>query len=190
MKLRSRILAMLLALVLALTACAPAAPEATVPETTAATEPETLPAQEVTEPVIEEYTEPIPEGYNQVTFYWSWDGSYENCDVWAWWGDVAGKGYIFHECAYGAKAIVNVPEGVEELGFIVRRDCSDPGGSSWGSATKDYEPDRFAPIEGKETVVYLKTGDPALYKSNDGGKTLDQTKKITIATMADEAELL
>ena len=190
MKLRSRILTILLALVLALTACAPAAPEAAVPETTAATEPETLPAQEVTEPVIEEYTEPIPEGYNQVTFYWAWDGSYENCDVWAWWGDVAGKGYVFHECAYGAKAIVNVPEGVEELGFIVRRDCSDPGGSSWGSATKDYEPDRFAPIEGKETVVYLKTGDPALYKSNDGGKTLDQTKKITIATMADEAELL
>ena len=192
MKLHKRMLALVLALMLALTACAPAAPEVTepsAPETTAATDPSTAPTEEATEPVIEEYTEPIPEGYNQVTFYWSWDGSYENCDVWAWWGDVAGKGYIFHECGYGAKAIVNVPEGIEELGFIVRRDCSDPGGSSWGSATKDYEPDRFAPIEGKETVVYLKTGDPALYKSNDGGKTLDQTKKITIATMADENKL-
>ena len=182
-----RILTLLLAAALLLTACAPAAPVETVAPTT---EPTAVPTEEPTVPPTEEYTEPILEGYNQVTFYWTWDGSYENCDVWAWWGDVAGKGYIFHECAYGAKAVVNVPEGVEELGFIVRRDCSDPGGNSWGSATKDYEPDRFAPIEGKETHVYLKSGDPALYKSNDGGKTLDQTRKITFASMADESKLL
>ena len=182
-----RILTLLLAAAMLLTACAPAAPVETTAPTT---EPTTAPTEEPTVPPTEEYTEPIPEGYNQVTFYWTWDGSYENCDVWAWWGDVAGKGYLFHECEYGAKAVVNVPEGVEELGFIVRRDCSDPGGSSWGSATKDYEPDRFAPIEGKETHVYLKSGDPALYKSNDGGRTLDQTKKITIVTMADESKLL
>ena len=75
----------------------------------------------------EEYTEEIPEGHNQITFYWSWDGSYENCDMWIWWGDKAGKGYLFHECEYGGKVIVNVPEGVTEVGFIVRRDCSDPG---------------------------------------------------------------
>ena len=187
MKLHFRKMILLLVLALVLSACAPAAP---VETTAPATEPTTAPTTEPTAPPVEEYTEPIPEGYNQVTFYWTWDGSYENCDVWAWWGDVAGKGYVFHECEYGAKAIVNVPEGVEELGFIVRRDCSDPGGSSWGSATKDYEPDRFAPIEGKQTHVYLKSGDPALYKSNDGGKTLDQTKKITIATMADENKLL
>ena len=188
MKLSVRIISLLMALALVLAGCAPAAPEAAgEPETQPTTVPETTEPE--TQPPVEEYTEPIPEGYNQVTFYWSWEGSYENCDVWAWWGDVAGKGYIFHECEYGAKAIVNVPEGVEELGFIVRRDCSDPGGSSWGSATKDYEPDRFAPIEGKETFVYLKTGDPALYKSNDGGKTLDQTKKITMASMADEYQL-
>ena len=24
-----------------------------------------------------------------------YDGSYENCDMWIWWGDVAGKGYLF-----------------------------------------------------------------------------------------------
>ena len=35
----------------------------------------------------EEYTEEIPEGHNQITFYWTWDGSYENCDIWIWWGD-------------------------------------------------------------------------------------------------------
>ena len=133
----------------------------------------------------EEYTEEIPEGHNQITFYWTWDGSYENCDIWIWWGDKAGKGYLFHECEYGGKVIVNVPEGVTEIGFIVRRDCSDPGGSSWGSATKDYEQDRFATIEGRETFVYLQPGDPSQYKSNDGGKTLYMTKKFTMAGMMD-----
>ena len=137
----------------------------------------------------EEYFEPIPEGYNQVTFYWNHNDTYENCDVWAWWGDVAGKGYLFHECEYGAKAVVNVPEGVTELGFIVRKNCSDPGGTSWGSATKDYEPDRFAFIEGKETFVYLKTGEAEQYKSNDGGKTLYMLKEFTIAGMIDEYQI-
>ncbi len=137
----------------------------------------------------EEYTEPLQDGYNQITFYWSYPGTYENCDMWIWWGDKAGKGYLFHECEYGAKVVVNVPEGVEEIGFIVRRDCSDPGGSSWGSATKDYEQDRFAAIEGKETFVYLKHGDAAQYISSDGGKTLDMAKKFTLAGMVDEYQI-
>ena len=109
----------------------------------------------------EEYTLPLEDGYNQLTLYWNHKGTYENCDVWIWWGDKAGQGHLFHECAYGAKMVVNVPVGVEEVGFIVRKDCSDPGGSSWGSATKDYEQDRFAIIEGRETVIYLKSGDAA-----------------------------
>ena len=61
------------------------------------------------------------DGYNQLTFYWSHGGTYENCDIWIWWGDVAGKGYTFHECSYGAKVVVNVPEGITEVGFIVRK---------------------------------------------------------------------
>ena len=134
----------------------------------------------------EEYTEPLQDGYNQVTFYWSYPGTYENCDMWIWWGDVAGKGYLFHECEYGAKVVVNVPEGIDEIGFIVRRDCSEPGGSSWGSATKDYESDRFAAIEGRETFVYLKYGEAEQYISSDGGKTLDMAKKFTMASLADQ----
>lgn len=133
-----------------------------------------------------EYTQPLLDGFNQVTFYWTYPGTYEKCDMWIWWGDVAGRGYLFHECEYGAKVVVDVPEDVEEVGFIVRRDCSDPGGSSWGSATKDYEADRFAPITGKETFVYLQSGDPNQYISNDGGKTLDMAKKFTMAGMIDE----
>ena len=173
----SLILTFVMLLSMGLSACAPAAPIET-------TEPSTEP--ETTEP---EYTEEIPEGYNQVIFYWNGSGPYDNCDVWAWWADKAGKGYLFHACDYGAKAIVNVPEGVEEVGFIVRKDCSDPGGSSWGSATKDFEQDRFAPITGKQTHVYLKTGEAGQYESNDGGKTLEMTKKFTLATMADQNKL-
>ena len=139
-----------------------------------------------TEPAPSEYTEPLQDGYNQVTFYWTYSGTYENCDMWIWWGDKAGQGYLFHECEYGAKVVVNVPEGIEEIGFIVRKDCSDPGGSSWGNATKDYDQDRFAVIEGKETFIYLKPGDPAQYISNDGGKTLEIAKKLSLAGMVNE----
>ena len=132
----------------------------------------------------EEYTEEFMEGYNQVVFYWKHNDSYENCDIWAWWDNKDGKGYLMHPCSYGAKTIIHVPEGVEKIGFIVRKDCSDPGGSAWGSATKDYEQDRFALIEGKQTVIYLKPGDPTQYSSSDGGKTLQTIQKFTLATMA------
>ena len=133
------------------------------------------------QPPTDEYTLPLEDGYNQLTLYWNYNGTYENCDVWIWWGDKAGQGYLFHECAYGAKVVINVPEGVEEVGFIVRRDCSEPGGSSWGNATKDYDQDRFAIIEGRETIIYLKSGDASQYKSQDGGKTLTMIKKFSLA---------
>ena len=152
-------------------------------------QPTEIPTEAPTELAPTEYTEPIPAGHNQVTFYWTYDGSYEACDIWIWYGDAAGKGYRFHECAYGGKVIVNVPEDVERLGFIVRRDCLDPGGSDWGSATKDYDADRFVKIEGRETVVYLQSGDAALYKSKDGGKTLEQTRKVTMAGLADARKI-
>jgi len=152
------------------------------------TEKTTVPTDIPRDP-IEEYFEPLVDGYNQVTFYWKYNGSYENCDVWAWFGDQAGKGYIFHECEYGAKAVINVPEGVEEVGFIVRRNCSEPGGTSWGSATKDFESDRFAIVEGKETFVYLKSGVEDQYKSNDGGKTLEMIKKFAIAGIVDQNKI-
>ena len=138
---------------------------------------------------VEEYTEPLIDGYNQITFYWRYNGTYENCDVWAWWGDTAGKGYLFHECEYGAKAIINIPEGVQEVGFIVRKGCSDPGGTAWGNATKDYEQDRFAVIEGRETFIYLKSGEADQYTSSDGGKTLDMIKKFTLAGMVDTKKI-
>ena len=141
------------------------------------------------QPPTDEYTLPLEDGYNQLTLYWNYNGTYENCDVWVWWGDKAGQGYLFHECAYGAKVVINVPEDVGEVGFIVRRDCSEPGGSSWGNATKDYEQDRFAIIEGRETVIYLKSGDASQYKSQDGGKTLTMIKKFSLAGIVDEKKI-
>ena len=134
----------------------------------------------------DEYTIPMEEGHNQITFYWSHPGVIENCDVWAWWDGKEGSGYVMHPCDYGAKVVLNIPEGIEQIGFIVRTGCSEPGGSSWGEATKDgTSEDRFAVIEGKETFIYLKSGDAAQYTSNDGGKTLTMIKKFTLAGMTD-----
>ena len=133
----------------------------------------------------EEYTLPHEDGYNQITFYWAKSGTVTNPDVWVWLEGAEGKGYILYPCEYGYKAVINVPEGVEKVGFIVRYNCSDPGGTSWGEATKDFDQDRFAVIEGKDTFIYLKSGDGNQYTSNDGGKTLTMIKKFTMAGMND-----
>ncbi|MGN1104678.1 MAG: pullulanase-associated domain-containing protein, partial [Candidatus Coproplasma sp.] len=132
----------------------------------------------------DEYTLELEEGYRQLTIYYNRAAGYENCDIWLWYGDTAGKGYLFHECEYGAKVVVNVPETVTEVGYIIRTDCSDPGGTSWGSATKDgTDSDRSVVLEGQYTVIYTKAGDANNYKSNDGGKTLELMKYIKIADM-------
>ena len=128
----------------------------------------------------DEYRLPLEDGYNQLTLYWTYNGTYENCDIWIWFPEAEGRGYVFHECNYGAKVVINVPESVTEVGFIVRKNCSDPGGTSWGDAVKDYDQDRFAVIDGRETFIYLKSGDPYQYTSDDGGKTLKQIKKLSL----------
>jgi len=178
----NRILSLFLATVmlfsLFMTACTPTGPSNSDDPTEAPTEGWRPPA--------DEYSLPLEDGYNQITFYWSHPGVIENCDVWAWWDGKEGSGYVMHPCEYGAKVVLNIPEGIEQIGFIVRTDCSEPGGSAWGTATKDAtQEDRFAVIEGKETFIYLKSGDPAQYSSNDGGKTLTMIKKFTLAGMKD-----
>ena len=140
-------------------------------------------------PPEDEYNLPLEEGYNQLTIYFTHNASYDNCDIWMWWGDVAGRGYVLHKCAYGAKAVVNVPEGIEEVGFIVRKSCSDPGGTEWGSATKDFDADRYVILTGRETVIYLKSGVEDQFKSDDGGKTLEMIKRFSIASMKSENTL-
>ena len=131
------------------------------------------------------YTLPHEEGYNQLTLYWTKTGVVTNPDVWIWLEGAEGRGYILQPCSYGYKVVINVPENVDKVGFIVRTNCSDPGGTSWGEATKDFAEDRYAVIDGKDTVIYLKSGDGNQYTSNDGGKTLTMIKKFSMAGMND-----
>lgn len=130
-----------------------------------------------------EYTLAREEGHNQVTFYWNYSGDVSTADFWIWWDGKEGSGYGLYECAFGVKCVVNVPEGITQIGFIPRYDCSDPGGTSWGTATKDYEGDRFVQIKEEETVVYLKRGDATQYVSTDGGKTLTVVREISVAAL-------
>ena len=161
------VLAMLLSL---LSACGTEPPGPTRPENTP------------TPPETEEYTLPTENGCNQLTLYWSSPSAdYDKCDVWIWWDGRDGHGELFHPCDYGVKCVVNVPESVTEVGFIVRSNCSDPGGASWGEATKDFEDDRYAVMTGPDTRIYLKTGDGGQYDSQDGGKTLTQIRLFSQA---------
>ena len=137
-------------------------------------------------PATEEYTLEREPGTNQLSFYWKADGvDYSKCDMWIWYPNADGRGYLFHPCEYGVKVVLNVPEDIAEVGFIVRKNCSDPGGTSWGDATKDFENDRFAKITGETTEVYLLSGDEAQYISTDGGKTLNQAKEFSMAAIVD-----
>ena len=174
---RSLSFALAMVLLFSLTACA--SPEQQQQQQGTST----VPASSA--PAGPEYSLPMEEGYNQVTFYWKHASGIENCDMWIWWSGKDGSGNVFHPCEYGGKVVVNIPENISEIGFIVRRNCSDPGGTSWGDATKDYESDRFALITGKETVIYLKPGDANQYMSNDGGKTLQQIRDFSMAGMVD-----
>ena len=174
------LLALVMLLCAVLTSCGYVSDIPTGTETEAPTE-----STGMWQPPDDEYSLPCEEGYKQLTIYWTYPNlDIATSDIWMWWDGKDGSGYLFHECEYGAKVVVNVPENITEVGFIVRRDCSDPGGSSWGSATKDFSDDRFAILEGKETFIWLKPGDGAQYTSNDG-KNLMQIKNFTLAGITD-----
>ncbi len=123
---------------------------------------------------------------NLLTFYWNCSANLDKCDIWIWWDGNTGKGYPLKKDNYGASCTISVPEGIQKAGFIVRKNCSTPCLGSWGFADKDFPYDRFATITGKETKIYLKTGDPNQYKSTDGGKTLTPIKIFTFAGIDDK----
>lgn len=122
---------------------------------------------------------------NTLTLYWDGNDNLNNCDVWAWWDGKAGSGYRLQPCEYGSKCTINVPKHIGHVGFIVRTNCSDPCGSSWGTAYKDWHEDRTATITGRETNIYLKTGDGNQYLSYDNGATLKPIRVFTFAEMID-----
>ncbi len=182
---KKRLLALMLAALMLLgllSGCAgTAAPPAAPAEEKAAETP--LPAEE-------EYSLPLEEGCRQLSLYWkSPTDSYDDCDIWVWYPGKDGHGELFHPCAYGGKVVLNVPKEVEEVGFIVRRECSAPGGSSWGSATKDFDGDRFAVLTGERTEIYLKSGDEMQYFSKDGGLSLDSVHEFKMAGIISPSEI-
>ena len=126
------------------------------------------------------------EGCNLLTIYYKSDSGYDDKDVWLWYGSVNGTGYKFHSCEYGGKAMFNIPEEIEEVGFIIRKNCV-PGSSSWGNAQKDgTDADRKINMKGKGDVeIYTKSGDGKNYSSTDGGVTLEEMKFLALADMTD-----
>ena len=137
------------------------------------------------------------DGYNLITFYWSnknldLNTVLSKCDIWVWWDGQDGKGWIWEPCEYGYRASFSVPDTVAEVGFIPRKNCTEAGGTSWGSADKDCgADDLFATIEGKDTFIYLRGGknDANQYHSYDGGKTLQVIQKFNLAGMVDQSTI-
>ncbi len=130
------------------------------------------------------------EGTRTLVLYWTnVGGDYENCDVWVWFPGRDGHGVLFEPCDYGVRCTVEVPSDVSEVGFIVRRDCSDPGGTSWGEASKDYGEDRYAVLTGDVTEIYLLSKDGMQYTSPDGGKTLNPIRLFNLAGIISPTEI-
>ena len=145
----------------------------------------TLPGVAAEQPVAEP-----AEGMNRLTLYWDGDGAnLDTCDMWIWFPGADGHGYLMEPCDYGARVTLDVPADITKVGFIVRKDCSEPGGASWGSAVKDYDGDRYAEITGRNTEVFLKAGDGKMYLSNDHGQTLYEEKKFTLAGIVSMNEI-
>ena len=130
------------------------------------------------------------EGTRQLTLYWKQAGAdYSRCDVWLWFPGRDGRGYPFEPCDYGVKCTISVPEDISQVGFIVRKNCSEPGGSAWGTADKDFGDDRFAVLTGADTEIYLLPGDGMQYTSPDGGQTLNPIRAFTLAGMISPTEI-
>ena len=195
-----RIITLFLLLIFMLSACSPgqnpAPAHTSAPETSSETpapqtevESAASEAPSATEAASESFLA-REAGTRQLTLYWKKPGAdISKCDVWIWWEGKEGEGVLFTPCAYGFKCQVNVPEQVSQVGFIVRTGCSDPGGKSWGNATKDFESDRFAQLEGEETFIYLLSGDGNQYKSKDSGATLENIRLFSMAGIVSSTEI-
>ncbi len=129
----------------------------------------------------DEYFLPKEEGCNQITFYWNYKGDAATSSFWIWPEGGSGYSYAVYECAFGLKCMVNIPQDVTRIGFIAIHGCSTVGGDTWPGGTKDYDGDRYLDITGDDMAVYLKSGDPNIYYSDDGGNTLTMDLKINIA---------
>ena len=190
---RKHIFALLLAALMLLTACA-------APAQSAKADPTEAPATEAPapEPTAAPTAEPAPAEYElerepgcvQLSLYWTKkDIDFDTSDMWIWFKGKDGKSYPMHPCDYGAKVVINVPEDVEEVGFIVRTGVTELGSTSWGTANKDFDGDRFVPMTGGDLSVFLKSGEETIYYSEDGGMTLTQKKNFKFAAIVAENQI-
>ena len=199
---KKQLFALLLAALLLLTACGGPAQTVTADPTqapeqkpieTAAPAPTAAPTAAPTEepaPASDEYQLPREEGCKQLSIYWTKDKfDIDTSDMWIWFKGKDGKSYPMHPCAYGAKVVINVPQDVEEVGFIVRTGCSDVGSSSWGTATKDFDGDRFVKMTDEDLSIFLKSGEETIYYSEDGGMNLQQKLNFKFAGIVAENQI-
>lgn len=126
---------------------------------------------------------------NKVTFFWDKKDDLQNSDIWIWWKGKTGKGYEISPCEYGAQCTIDVPKDIDHIGFIVRTNCSDPCGTNWGTAHKDWGQDRKAQITSSNVKIYLRSGDGNQYYSLDNGKTLDLIRTFSFAEMIDRNKI-
>lgn len=195
-----KLFALLLALLM-LAACAapaaqaPTATEAPQAEATAAPAPTEAPApapeaEPEAAPVSGEYELPREAGCDQLSIYWTKDKiDINTSDMWIWFKGKDGRSYPMHPCDYGAKVVINVPEDVEEVGFIVRTGVTDVGSTSWGTATKDFDGDRFVKMTGGDVSIFLKSGEETIYYSEDGGMNLQQKMNFKFAGITAENQI-
>ena len=173
----SRMICMILALsMLLLSGCVQ--PQTSTPATT---NPTTAPTTTVPGGDCDEYFLPKEDGCNQITFYWQFKGDADTSSFWIWPDGGNGYSYKVYPCAFGLKCMVNIPKDVTRIGFIAIYGCASVGGDSWPGGTKDYDGDRYLDITGDDMAVYLKSGDPNIYYSDDGGKTLTMDFQINVA---------
>ena len=87
---------------------------------------------------FDDYELPREDGTRQLIIYWRENKhSYVDKDVWLWHDFDSGRAYEFHPCAYGAKAVINVADNIDEVGFILRKNATTHT-DVWGSADKVY----------------------------------------------------
>ena len=142
--------------------------------------------QKPTDPTVTEPTEDysdVPEGYNQLVIYWDYAGDLSTAAFWIWPEGGNGQGYPVEADAYGCKVVVDLPADVTRVGFIACYGCTATSGSTWIGGTKDVDADRFIDMNARRVTAYLKSGDPNIYFSKDGGGSLDIAKEIKMAGM-------
>ncbi len=124
-----------------------------------------------------------------VNLYYGELKDFGHSDAWLWdeMGSIRSGGYLWEEgnfgtygkanTKYNAKVSVKLSTAVGRLGFLIRLNCTDPGGESWGTATKDGTGnDRFIPLDERfindkdEIDAYVHAGNADIFVKDSTGE--------------------